>query len=97
MNCENILNIFNVLKNITNVAVIKCPGLENGTNTVYVPDSLSDGLIYQESYTYSCMEGYTTTDELCTVCQPDGTLSLTKPPNCTGKSHQKVYKQCSLR
>ena len=76
---------------------IKCPGPENGTNTVYVPDSLSDGLIYQESYTYSCMEGYTTTDELCTVCQPDGTLSLTKPPNCTGRSYQKVYKQCSLQ
>ena len=65
--------------------MIKCPGLENGTNTVYVPDSLSDGLIYQESYTYSCMEGYNTTDELFTVCQANGALSLATPPNCIGK------------
>ena len=74
-----------------------CPRPEPGINTDDVPDSLSGGLDYLETYTYSCMEGYTTTDDLCTVCQPDGTLSLTKPPNCTGKSHQKVYKQCSLQ
>ena len=54
-------------------------------NTVDLPDDVSDGLSYLESYTYSCKEGYSTTDELGTVCQPDGNLSLTTPPNCTGK------------
>ena len=43
------------------------------------------GLSYLESYMYSCVEGYTTTDELCTVCQPDGSLSLLRSPACYGK------------
>ena len=50
-----------------------------------LPDDVTDGLSYLESYTYSCMEGFNTTDELCTVCQPDGSLSVTNLPNCTGK------------
>ena len=44
-----------------------------------------DGLSYLESYTYSCKEGYATTDPLTTLCQPDGSLSLTRPPECSGK------------
>ena len=36
------------------------------------------------------MEGFNTTDELCTVCQPDGSLSLTNPPNCTGKLFHQI-------
>ena len=63
-----------------------CPRPEPGINTDDVPDSLSGGLDYLETYTYSCMEGYTTTDDLCTVCQPDGTLSLTTAPTCTSES-----------
>ena len=50
-----------------------------------LPVDVADGLDYLESYTYSCMEGYTTTDDLCTVCQPDGTLSLTTAPTCTSE------------
>ena len=50
-------------------------------NTVDVPDNLN--MTYLDTYTYSCFEGYITTDELCTVCKPDGTLSV-PPPNCTG-------------
>lgn len=38
-----------------------------------------------DSYTYSCNEGYATDDEMCTVCQPDGTLSLETLPNCSSK------------
>ena len=55
----------------------------NGTNTIPVSTML---LEYMETYTYSCMEGYRTTDELCTVCQYDGTLTLAgDEPNCTSK------------
>ena len=61
-----------------------CPAPSAGINTVVLPDNLQYGLEYLESYTYSCIEGYNTTDELCTVCQPDGSLSLTRPPQCTG-------------
>ena len=62
-----------------------CPAPENGTNTEPVPDSLQAGILYSDSYTYSCMEGYTTSDELCTVCLADGDLSLNMAPNCTSK------------
>ena len=50
-------------------------------NTVDVPDNLN--MTYLDTYTYSCLEGYTTTDDICTVCKSDGTLSVS-PPNCTG-------------
>ena len=39
---------------------------------------------YLDTYTYSCIEGYATDDDVCTVCLADGTLS-TPPPNCTGE------------
>ena len=62
---------------------IRCPTPENGTNTEPIPEKLSDGLGYLESYTYECSEGYASTRDLCTICQPDGTLSL-PPPTCNG-------------
>ena len=40
-------------------------------------------MTYLDTYTYSCSEGYTTTDDICTVCESDGTLSGPSP-NCTG-------------
>ena len=61
---------------------ITCPKPAPGTNTVDVPDNLN--MTYLDTYTYSCSEGFITTDELCTVCQPDGTLS-SSPPSCTGE------------
>ena len=67
------------------VTGITCGAPPSGTNTVTLPPEVADGLDYLESYTYQCIEGYSTTDELCTVCQPDGNLSLSTPPNCTGK------------
>ena len=61
---------------------IICPGPQPGTNTVEVPET---DLKYQELYTYSCKDGYNTSDEISTVCQSDGSLSLNSPPKCTGK------------
>ena len=61
-----------------------CPTPPEGTNTVGILSDLSNGLPYLNIYTYSCLDGFSTTDDLCTVCKPDGTLSIT-PPNCTGK------------
>lgn len=56
----------------------------DGTNTYPVPNDL---IMYSlDTYIYSCMEGYTTDDQLYTVCRPDGSLSLVEPPNCTGKT-----------
>ena len=56
----------------------------NGTNTEPVPADKASSMGYLESYTYSCMEGYKTNDELCTVCQPDGELS-SPAPDCVRK------------
>ena len=45
--------------------------------------------MYLQTYTCSCTAGYSTTDELTTVCQPDGSFSLQTPPNCAGmKTYQ---------
>ena len=63
---------------------IVCPAPLPGTNTKAIPDEIMNGLINFQTYAYSCMEGYYTTDELCTICQPDGNLSLAVPPICTG-------------
>ena len=60
---------------------IRCPKPAAGINTVEVPANLN--MTYLDTYTYSCLDGYTTTDELCTVCKSNGTLSV-PPPNCTG-------------
>ena len=64
---------------------ITCPGLSEGVNTEALTANEIDGLSYLESYTYSCKEGYNTTDPLTTLCQPDGSLSLSTAPECTGK------------
>ena len=56
---------------------------ENGINTLEVP---LDHLVYFQHYTYTCEKGYRTADPLVTVCQPNGTLSLTRPPECTGEN-----------
>ena len=66
------------------LVAISCPAPVGGNNTVDIPADVADGLLYQEIYTYSCKDGYNTSDELSTVCQPDGTLSLSSPPACAG-------------
>ena len=81
-------------------SAITCPAPSPGVNTVSLTANEIDGLSYLESYTYSCMEGYNTTDPLTTICQPDGSLSLTTPPVCNGEFHQinniyLVYILCS--
>ena len=64
------------------LAEISCGIPANGTNTQAVPQ---DSLIYNNTYSYSCLTGYTTTDVLTVECLSDGTLSLHTPPNCTSK------------
>ena len=61
---------------------IACPKPDPGTNTVEVPADLN--MKYLDTYTYSCLEGFTTTDDICTVCKSNGTLSA-GPPTCTGQ------------
>ena len=63
------------------ITEITCPKPAAGINTVEVPADLN--MTYLDTYTYSCLDGYTTTDELFTVCKPDESLSA-PPPNCTG-------------
>ena len=86
-------NLFHGLSGVKQLNVcilaITCPGLSEGVNTVNLTANEIDGLSYLESYTYSCMEGYATTDPLTTLCQPDGSLSVTNPPNCTGRLKMK--------
>ena len=67
-------------------AGIICDAPPAGDNTEPIPaDIVALGLGHLESYTYSCLSGFATTDELCTVCLPDGTLSMDAAPNCTCK------------
>ena len=63
--------------------VINCTQTPPGVNTEPIPVE-SKVLQYLESYTYSCKEGYTTNDPLCTVCQANGTLSIPAPA-CHGE------------
>ena len=60
---------------------VTCDAPSNGTNTNPVPN---ERLTAQESYTYSCLDGYVTNDTLCTVCQLNGELSV-PPPVCVRK------------
>ena len=59
-----------------------CGKPEEGTNTELVCPDLS--LESLDAYVYTCMPGYNTMDETCTVCLPNGEFSLEMPPNCTG-------------
>ena len=54
----------------------------------YVPNAVSPPdyqLHYLETFSYKCINGYTTDDEICTVCKADGSLSLTDLPTCESK------------
>ena len=64
------------------VSEITCPEPLSGIYTNPVP--VNTTMTYLSTYTYSCMDGYSTDDELCTVCQANGMLS-SPPPNCTRK------------
>ena len=67
--------------------LLDADGLSHLERTVDLSADLL-GLFYLESYTYSCKEGFITTDELVTTCLPNGTLSLAKPPTCIGELTQ---------
>ena len=68
-------------------AEIICEAPQAGGNTELIPSEIAQsGLAYLETYTYTCLSGYETEDELCTVCMPNGMLSLEYSPNCTSES-----------
>ena len=69
-------------KCLFSITAITCPVPKNGAFTEDVPADLN--LAYLETYTYSCLEGYVTDNELVVVCQPDGKLSA-PAPNCSGE------------
>ena len=60
---------------------ISCGVPPAGDNT-NVP---SDSLLYQDSYEYTCLDGYETNDTVTTNCLADRSLSLANPPNCTSE------------
>ena len=41
-------------------------------------------MIYLDIYVYTCLPGYTTTDDVVTMCAPDGNFTMPYKPNCTG-------------
>ena len=67
------------------LGTVRCNAPRKGTNTNPIPGELKDGLVFPQSYTYSCLDGYTTVDAVFTQCQADGELSLTTPPTCVGR------------
>ena len=70
------------------LVAITCLVQIEGKNLKPVPGNIT--LRYQETYTYSCIEGFDTMEDLCATCQPDGTLSI-PPPACYGKIINKSY------
>lgn len=40
-------------------------------------------LRFPEYYTYSCQDGYTTTDDMVVFCLKNGSLSMSEGPSCT--------------
>ena len=78
----SICNLFNLLIVIPDA----CGSPPDGANTVPVPDNYS--LSYGEKYTYSCLEGYETTDQLTVECEYDSSgrafILSSAAPNCTG-------------
>ena len=69
---------------------ITCDPPPAGNNTRDIPEELlENGLTYLQSYTYSCLDGFFTTDEVFTKCQSDGSLSLANPPECSGRFKMK--------
>ena len=59
---------------------------KDGKHTVPVRTFEQGYLKYLEAYTYECLPGYHTEDAMVTICQHDGSLSLTTPPECYGES-----------
>ena len=74
---------------------IRCNPPEPGTATKPLPADVADGMSYLQTYTYSCLDGYRTDNELCTVCQPNGTLS-SPAPMCSRKLLKTTPKAATL-
>ena len=62
------------------VSEILCGEPADGDNTVPVPATTS--MSFMDVYEYRCLAGYGTKDKLASVCQADGTFSIS-PPVCT--------------
>ena len=60
---------------------MSCGVPANGSNT----ETPTASLLYQDTYNYSCLTGYNTSNVITTECLADGSLSLVAPPNCTSK------------
>ena len=45
----------------------------------------SNSLFYEDSYNYTCLDGFVTNDPVTTECLANGTFSLDNPPSCTSQ------------
>ena len=70
---------------------ISCGMPPEGTNTVAVPQ---DNLLYEQTYNYSCLTGYETSDSITTQCLSDGSWSLATSPICSSKCYFCGYFIC---
>ena len=68
--------------------VTECEAPPNGNNAVVVSNDLITSV--GETYTYKCLCGYNTTDELVTTCTSDGSWSE-PPPECNCKNFNLYY------
>jgi hypothetical protein len=60
---------------------ITCGIPPNGTFTEVVPPM---PIMFEQTFTYSCISGYKTTDDLTVSCMIDGQFSAAAP-TCSGK------------
>ena len=62
-------------------AEISC-GIPPSTNNISPPNV---SLLYQDTYNYTCLTGYTTTGNVDTECLANGSFSLVDLPECSSK------------
>ena len=60
---------------------ISCGVPPAGDNTEVPQNSV----VFEGTYTYSCLTGYETSDSLTTQCLSDGSWSLATPPACSSE------------
>ena len=75
---------------LSKFAEILCKGPPEGVNVKEIPSNIADGLSYLQLYQFSCLPGYETNDTMSVFCQPDGMLSLSTGPNCTGEEFRNL-------
>ena len=78
---------------VSSVTGVLCGKPADGVNTV--PVCASTSMSFMDVYEYRCLTGYSTLNKLASVCQADGTFSIS-PPVCTLVGKRSLLKTSML-